>query len=67
MRFHLDGKCLKWIHQDLQNGFINVPKEYIELYGIDLSQIDSAAFRAWVRERTAKAREYFMKGKHLVF
>ncbi|NAY92182.1 squalene/phytoene synthase family protein [Muricauda sp. JGD-17] len=50
--------------EDLQNGFINVPKEYIELYGIDLSQIDSAAFRAWVRERTAKAREYFMKGKH---
>ena len=49
--------------EDLQNGFINIPKEYIELYGIDLSRIESPAFRAWVQERTAKAREYFTKGK----
>ncbi len=50
--------------EDLQNGFINIPKERIKLHGIDLSQIESPAFRAWVRERTAKAREYFKKGKH---
>ncbi|TAI47362.1 squalene/phytoene synthase family protein [Flagellimonas allohymeniacidonis] len=50
--------------EDLQNGFINIPKEYIELYGINISQLESPAFRAWVRERTAKAREYFIEGKH---
>ncbi len=50
--------------EDMQNGFFNVPKEYIELNGIDLSQLESSAFRAWVHERTAKAREYFIKGKH---
>ena len=49
--------------EDLQNGFINIPKEHIELHGIDISQMESPAFRAWVRERTAKAREYFIKGK----
>ncbi len=48
---------------DLQNGFINIPKEYIELNNIKLSQIESPEFKAWVRDRIEKARVYFIEGK----
>jgi phytoene/squalene synthetase len=49
--------------QDTADGFINIPREYLEAHGIGPEQIQSPPFRAWVRERVQQARRYFRAGK----
>jgi phytoene/squalene synthetase len=48
---------------DMANGFINIPREYLEAHGISPEDVDSPPFRAWVRGRTDRARQYFREGK----
>ncbi|MCK4450022.1 MAG: squalene/phytoene synthase family protein [Anaerolineae bacterium] len=36
---------------DTADGFINIPREYLEAHGISPEDVDSPPFRAWVRER----------------
>lgn len=54
---------LRDMAQDLSEGFINVPKEYLEAHAIDPDDMESPAIRAWVRERVTLARAYFREGK----
>lgn len=49
--------------QDLDEGYINIPREYLEATGMTLKEPDSPPFRAWVQERVKLAREYFREGK----
>jgi phytoene/squalene synthetase len=49
---------------DISNGYINIPKEYLETHKITPEDIHAPAFRAWVEERVALARQFFDEGKH---
>jgi phytoene/squalene synthetase len=48
---------------DTADGYINIPREYLEAHGIGPEDLDCPAFRAWVRGRVELAREYFREGK----
>ncbi|GAG34569.1 unnamed protein product, partial [marine sediment metagenome] len=48
---------------DLADGFINIPREYLEEHNIGPEDVDSPPFRAWVRGRVKQARQYFYEGK----
>jgi len=48
---------------DISDGFINIPREYLEAHGITPKDMDSPPFRTWVRSRVEQARQYFHEGK----
>lgn len=48
---------------DTADGYINIPREYLEAHGIRPEDVDSRALRAWVRGRVEQARQYFRQGK----
>ncbi len=48
---------------DTADGFINIPREYLQEHGIGPEDVESEPFREWVRKRVDKAREYFLEGK----
>lgn len=48
---------------DLPEGFINIPREFLESHSISLEDVDGPAFRGWVRDQVEQAREYFRVGK----
>ena len=48
---------------DTIEGFINIPREYLEESGISHQDVGSPPFQAWVRSRVEQAREYFRAGK----
>jgi len=48
---------------DTANGFINIPREYVEAHGISPENVDSPPFRAWVRSRVELARQYYREGR----
>lgn len=54
---------LRDMREDLHEGYANIPKEYLERKGIEPEDIDSAAFRDWVRSRVEAARADFRQGK----
>jgi phytoene/squalene synthetase len=45
--------------EDVQNGYFNVPREFLALGGISPKEITSTAYRDWVRGRVQLARGYF--------
>jgi phytoene/squalene synthetase len=48
---------------DMEDGFINIPQEYLETQGIQPYEVNSEPFRKWVEARVASARKYFREGK----
>jgi len=48
---------------DTADGYINIPREYLEGHSIGPEDVDSPPFRAWVRGRVEQARQYFREGK----
>ncbi len=54
---------LRDMRQDLADGYINIPQEYLEANGIAPEDIDSPPFRDWVCARVKLARKYFREGK----
>ena len=48
---------------DTAEGYINIPREYLEAHGIGPEDVESPPFRAWVRGRVELARQYFREGK----
>jgi phytoene/squalene synthetase len=48
---------------DTQDGFINIPGEYLDAHHITYDDVHSDAYRAWVRNRVRLARENFLQGK----
>ena len=58
---------LRDMSEDTKNGFINIPREWLVAHHLDgdVEQFDmnSAAFRNWVQDRVALARDCFREGK----
>jgi phytoene/squalene synthetase len=54
---------LRDIVPDTADGFINIPREYLEAHGISPENVDSPPFRTWVQEQVAEARRCFCEGK----
>jgi hypothetical protein len=48
---------------DIADGYVNIPREYLEVHNISLDQVDSPPFRAWVQDRVKMARQLFREGK----
>jgi phytoene/squalene synthetase len=48
---------------DTEDGFINIPLEYLESHNINPDDVQSPAYRGWVRSRVELAREHFSTGK----
>jgi len=49
--------------QDTQDGFINIPREYLEAHNINPNEVSTAPYIDWVRRRVELARAYFLEGK----
>ncbi len=52
--------------EDIANGFINIPKEYLDTHPLDLTDPSHPDFIAFVKERVSLAREYFREGKQYI-
>ncbi len=48
---------------DVQAGYYNIPREVLEANHIGPQDVQSDAYRAWVKSRVLLAREYFEAGK----
>jgi hypothetical protein len=48
---------------DVQAGYYNIPREVLESNHIQPQDIDSKAYRAWVKSRVLLARKYFQAGR----
>ncbi len=57
---------LRDTQEDVQAGYINIPREILEAGRISVDDVDSHAYRAWVRERVDLARGWFLAGKRYI-
>jgi phytoene/squalene synthetase len=57
---------LRDYRSDVSNGYINIHDEYLKDHRIKPYDINSNAFRKWVRGRVNKARKYFTDGKKYI-
>ncbi len=54
---------LRDTHEDIAAGYYNIPREFLEAHGIGPLDIESPAYRDWVKSRVQLARDYFRAGK----
>jgi len=54
---------LRDTHEDVQAGYYNIPREFLEAHKIGASEVSSEAYCLWVRRRVQLARTYFEAGK----
>jgi phytoene/squalene synthetase len=57
---------LRDLVDDTSEGYVNIPREYLEAHSIGPDDVDSPAFRTWVQDRVKQAREYFREGKRYI-
>jgi phytoene/squalene synthetase len=50
-------------YEDVRAGYFNIPREVLEAGRIGPQDVDSAAYRAWVKSRVRLARAYFQAGR----
>lgn len=48
---------------DVEEGYINIPREYLDAQNITPDEVENPKFRAWVRERVELAHRYLYQGK----
>jgi phytoene/squalene synthetase len=48
---------------DVQAGYFNIPREVLEAHHISPFDVQSEAYRAWVKSRVQLARNYFNAGR----
>jgi phytoene/squalene synthetase len=48
---------------DVKAGYFNIPREFVELHGIDPGDVSSEAYRQWTHSRVRLAKSYFRAGK----
>lgn len=53
---------LRDAHEDADAGYFNIPDEYLHAHAILPSDVESPAYREWVRSRVQLARRYFQAG-----
>lgn len=49
---------------DIETGYFNISREYVEEHRIDPGDIQSEAYRAWIKDRVTLARAYFKAGRN---
>jgi phytoene/squalene synthetase len=49
--------------EDIQAGYFNIPREYLQARGISPQEVNSLAYREWVCGRVQLARAYFKAGR----
>jgi phytoene/squalene synthetase len=54
---------LRDLRADLADGLVNVPAETLQARGLNLEDVEDAAFRQWVREQVEAARAAFHRGQ----
>jgi phytoene/squalene synthetase len=54
---------LRDMHEDIADGIINIPGEYLEEHGITPRDVNHARYREWVKGRVELARQNFREGK----
>jgi len=54
---------LRDLISDLDEGYINIPREYLEEHDLNPQDIESPLMRAWVKTQVQLARKYFREGK----
>ena len=54
---------LRDTYEDVEAGYFNIAREFVETHGIEPGDIDSDAYRAWVRDRVTLARAHFSAGR----
>ncbi len=54
---------LRDLHQDNADGFINIPREYLDEHNLKPLDMDAQLYKSWVQERVELARVYFTEGK----
>jgi phytoene/squalene synthetase len=52
--------------EDVQSGYINIQKEYLEAHRIDPKNVRGPEFRDWVKMRVELARSHFQEGKKYI-
>jgi phytoene/squalene synthetase len=57
---------LRDMHQDIEDGFINIPQEYLAEHNLDPLDMDSPSYNSWIKGRVELAREYFTEGKEFL-
>ena len=57
---------LRDLIEDCAIGYYNIPAEYLAAHGIGVDDYDHPAFRAWVAERVALARDCFHEGRAFI-
>lgn len=50
---------LRDAREDVESGYFNIPREYLQEHGISPRDVDSQAYREWVCWRVRLARDYF--------
>lgn len=53
---------LRDYYEDLDEGFINIPEEYLLSHNIKPEDVQTEAFRDWVKSQVNLARKYFRQG-----
>jgi phytoene/squalene synthetase len=54
---------LRDTYDDVAAGYFNIPREFLEAHGIDAQDVNSEAYRIWVKSRVELARRCFETGK----
>lgn len=54
------------LREDLKNGFINISKEDIEEFKIDLSKFSDKVLKMYVKKEIKRVREYYRKSDKLI-
>jgi phytoene/squalene synthetase len=49
--------------EDVEAGYFNIPREYLQAHGISASDVNSPAYHEWVTQRIALARAHFKAGR----
>ncbi len=48
---------------DIQAGYFNIPREVVDMYHIDPRDVESEAYRKWIKDRVGLARACFSAGR----
>lgn len=54
---------LRDTYDDIQAGYYNIPREVLAASDIGIKDVNSEAYRAWVKSRVRLARDYFEAGR----
>jgi phytoene/squalene synthetase len=54
---------LRDMKNDISDGFVNIPREYLESHGLGPEDFEHSAYRSWVRERVDTSRKLFALGE----